>query len=199
MTLDTTQQRFGHALNFDYPAHPQQPAFSNPWSSSSAPQPPTSNSSLFVGSQHPSALSHHSLMASKAPGPRTSSSGSSLGSYGSMPVSTPSADLLHMNRMHTTSAAYGDATYATTASPVSGHFASTSAAPYETMGYAPAPLRPPPFGMAPESESTRRYSQTFVTPSNPRRTTSNETTEASHLMIEGASQTLSTPATACSP
>jgi hypothetical protein len=163
MTMDTTQQRFGHALNFDYPAHPQQPAFSNPWSSSSAPQPPTSNSSLFVGNQHPSALSHHSLMASKAPGPRAgSSSGSSLGSYGSMPVPTSSADLMHMNRMHTTSAAtYGDPTYATTASPVSGHFASTSAAPYETLGYAPAPLRPP-FGMAPESESSRRYSQTFV-------------------------------------
>jgi hypothetical protein len=94
MTLDTTQQRFGHALNFDYPAHPQQPAFSNPWSSSTAPQPPTSHSSLFVGNQHPSALSHHSLMASKAPGPRAgSTSGSSLGSYGSMPVPTPSAGM----------------------------------------------------------------------------------------------------------
>lgn len=68
------------------------------------------------------------------------------------------ADLLNINRMQTTSAAYGDPTYVASASPVGGHFAPTSAAPYETMGYAPAPVRPPPFGMAPEDPS-RRFSQ----------------------------------------
>ncbi|KEY65966.1 hypothetical protein S7711_06626 [Stachybotrys chartarum IBT 7711] len=188
MTLDTTQQRFGHPLSFDYPAHPQQPAFSNPWSSSSPSQPPTTTSGLFVGSQPSSTLSHHSLMAGKAPNPRaSSSSGSSLGSYGSMPIPTSSADLIHMNRLHTTSAGYGDATYATSASPVSGHFASTSAAPYETMGYAPAPARHPPFGIAGEADSSRRYSQPGVATDD--RRSFADALDASHGMLAMSQET----------
>jgi hypothetical protein len=58
--------------------------------------------------------------------------------------------------MQTTSAAYGDSPYATTASPVNGHFAAASAAPYDTMGYAPAPIRQSPFGLTPEADSARR-------------------------------------------
>jgi hypothetical protein len=91
MTLDTTQQRFGHALNFDYSAHSQPPAFSNPWSSSSPAQSAPASSGLFVGSQPPAPLSH-SMMASKAPNARTSaSSTSSLSSYGSLPIAAPSS------------------------------------------------------------------------------------------------------------
>jgi hypothetical protein len=61
--------------------------------------------------------------------------------------------------MQTTSAAYGDPTYTTSASPVNHQFAPTSAAPYDTLGYAPAPVRPPPFGLAPADDHTRRFSQ----------------------------------------
>ena len=81
-----------------------------------------------------------------------------MGSYGPMPVGATSADILHMNRMQTTSAAYADATYATSASPVNGHFAPGSAPPYDAMGYAPAP-RQPPFSINPESDSSRRFPQ----------------------------------------
>ncbi|EWG48309.1 hypothetical protein FVEG_08125 [Fusarium verticillioides 7600] len=158
MTLDTTQQRFGPSLNFDYSAPAQPPAFSNPWSSSSPSQHPPTGSSLFVGSQP--AL-NPSIMAGKPPQSRAStSSTSSMASYGgAMPVPNTSADLLSINRMQTTSAAYGDPTYATSASPVNHQFAPTSAAPYDTLGYAPAPVRPPPFGLAPADEHARRYSQ----------------------------------------
>ncbi|WKT43087.1 Zinc finger C2H2-type [Fusarium oxysporum f. sp. vasinfectum] len=138
MTLDTTQQRFGPSLNFDYSAPAQPPAFSNPWSSSSPSQHPPAGSSLFVGSQP--AL-NPSIMAGKPPQSRAStSSTSSMASYGgAMPVPNTSADLLSINRMQTTSAAYGDPTYTTSASPVNHQFAPTSAAPYDTLGYAPAP------------------------------------------------------------
>ena len=69
---------------------------------------------------------------------------------------------MNLNRMQTTSAAYGDPTYSTSASPVSGHFAPTSAAPYEAMGYAPAPIRPTTFSLAPEADHARRFSQPSV-------------------------------------
>ena len=69
---------------------------------------------------------------------------------------------MHMNRMQTTSAAYCDPTYATSASPVAGHFAPASAAPYEAMGYAPAPVRPPTFSLAPDADHARRFSQPSV-------------------------------------
>lgn len=184
MTLDTSQQqRFGPPMSFDYAAHAQ-PAFSNPWSSSSSPpqSAATAGNPLFVpGHQQPGM--NHSIMAAKPhPGRASTSSASSMASYGSMPVATTSAgkrdahplgggvvrgqcdllgvhqDLMSMSRLHTTSAGYADATYATSASPVSGHFAPTSAAPYEAMGYAPAPGRPG-FAMGPEADSARRFSQ----------------------------------------
>jgi hypothetical protein len=160
MTLDTTQQRFGHALNFDYSAHSQPPAFSNPWSSSSPAQSAPASSGLFVGSQPPAPLSH-SMMASKAPNARTSaSSTSSLSSYGSLPIAAPSsaAEIPYMNRMHTTSAAYGDPVYATSASPVNGHFAPASGS-YDPLGYASAHVRQATFGAGADADPTRRYSQ----------------------------------------
>lgn len=181
MTLDASQQqRFAPPLNFDYPHHHgQQPTFSNPWSSSTSPpqSAPTAGNPLFVGSQHQSGMNPN-MMAGKGPvGRAGSSSTSSMASYGSLPVAstgagmnnkhihdfqsltvvnTMNADLLSMNRMQTTSATYGDATYATSASPVNGHFAPGSAAPYDAIGYAPAPLRQSHFGIGPEADSARR-------------------------------------------
>ena len=105
MTLDTTQQRFGPQMNFDYSApSSQQPSFSNPWSSSSPPQPPSS-SSLFMGSQqhqqpptqpqphHPPAPALSVGMLAGKPPPSqaarpnpTSEGSSSLTPYGALPV-----------------------------------------------------------------------------------------------------------------
>ena len=66
------------------------------------------------------------------------------------------AGLLDMNRMHTTSAAYGDATYATSASPVSG-FAPGTGGSYDPLaGYAP--VRQSGFGIGHDSDASRRYS-----------------------------------------
>ncbi|KAH6606484.1 hypothetical protein Trco_005637 [Trichoderma cornu-damae] len=161
MTLDTPQQqRFGPVMSFDYPSHGQPPAFSNPWSSSpSASQTAAAaGSSLYVGGPHPPPLGH-SLAAAKPHSARAPSGNAPhLPSYASMPVPAASADLLSLNRLQTSSAAYADATYATTASPVHGHFATPSAAPYDTIGYAPAPVRPPAFGgLGHESDASRRF------------------------------------------
>ncbi|PHH83249.1 hypothetical protein CDD83_3027 [Cordyceps sp. RAO-2017] len=164
MTLPTSQQqRFGPPLNFDYAPHAQPPAFSNPWTSSSPPQPPAAAaaSPLYVAGQQQPAVGHAMMAAAKPqqPGRASSGSASSMASYASLPVATTSAaDLLGLSRLHTTSAAYGDPAYAASASPVSGQFAPTSAAPpYDALGYAPAPARHSTFAMG--SEADRRFSQ----------------------------------------
>ncbi|UKZ51691.1 hypothetical protein TrVGV298_005454 [Trichoderma virens] len=161
MTLDTPQQqRFGPVMNFDYPPHAQSPAFSNPWSSSpSAPHTAAvAGNSLYVGPPQPSLT--HSLITKPLTARPPTTSAPPLPSYAPMPVATTSADLLSLNRLQTSSAAYADATYATTASPVHGHFAPPSAAPYDTMGYAPAPVRPSAFSsIGHESDASRRFSQ----------------------------------------
>ncbi|CAG9949992.1 unnamed protein product [Clonostachys rosea f. rosea IK726] len=140
MTMDA-QQRFGPTMNLEYPHHSQAPTFSNPWSSSSSTSQPAPSSGLFGASQQPPPLNPN-LMAGKPPPGRA---GSSLGSYATMPVTT-SADLLGMNRLPTT-APYADASYTTSAGPVAGQFP-TSSAPYDALGYAPAPVRPTQFSLS---------------------------------------------------
>ncbi|KAH7162865.1 hypothetical protein B0J13DRAFT_615477 [Dactylonectria estremocensis] len=210
MTLDTTQQRFGPSLNFDYSAPAQPPAFSNPWSSaSSPPQTAPAGSGLFVGSHQ--ALNPN-MMAGKPShsGRASTSSASSIASYGSMPVANTSAgslspspsvagiyehqdllnvpqDLLSISRMQTSSAAYGDPTYATSASPVNAHFAPTSVAPYEAMGYAPAPVRPPHFALAPDADHSRRFSPQGL-PHDDRRSFA-DALDASHGMLAMSQET----------
>ncbi|KAL7936187.1 C2H2 finger domain protein FlbC [Trichoderma chlorosporum] len=161
MTLDTPQQqRFGPVMNFDYPPHGQPPAFSNPWSSSPS-NPHTAavaGSSLYVGP--PQAPLTHSLVNKPLTARAPTSNAPPLPSYASMPVAASSADLLSLGRLQTSSAAYADATYATTASPVHGHFAPPSAAPYDAMGYAPAPVRPSAFSaLGHDTDASRRFSQ----------------------------------------
>jgi uncharacterized Zn-finger protein len=72
-------------------------------------------------------------------------------------------DLLSLNRMQTTSAAYGEPSYATatSASPVHATYAA-SPSTYDAgmSGYAPAPMRST-FALAPEADN-RRYSQSSV-------------------------------------
>ena len=62
--------------------------------------------------------------------------------------------MMNINRVPPTSASYGDAAYTSSASPVSGQFA-TSGAPYDGIAYPPAPVRPAQFGMVGEPE--RKY------------------------------------------
>ncbi len=185
MALDPSQQqRFGPGLNFDYQAHAQPPAFSNPWSSSTSPPQsiaasgPTPNG-LFVPAP-PQGMNPHMMPGKPHPVRASAGSTSSMTSYGSMPVPNPSAgshsppsldslgmqhnllnsnqDLMAMNRMQTTSAAFGDPVYATSASPVNGHFAPPNAGPYDAMGYTAAPHRQHPFAM-PHDDPTRPFSQ----------------------------------------
>ncbi|KAL3306242.1 krueppel protein [Colletotrichum asianum] len=162
MTLDS-QQRFGPLNTFDhmssYATSSTSPQFSNPWANtSSSPQAP--NGLYAVGNGH-GLGSGLSLDRSHTARTSTSSNASSLGSYGQIPVTAASADILSINRMAATSApAYGDASYATAASPVNGSY-TASPTPYETMGYAPAPMRST-FALAPEPEHSRRFSHSSV-------------------------------------
>lgn len=66
---------------------------------------------------------------------------------------------MSMNRMPPAPGPYGDAPYTSSASPVAGQFA-TSGAPYDTMGYAPAPIRSTQFGLVPEED--RKYHPSWV-------------------------------------
>jgi hypothetical protein len=102
--------------------------------------------------------------------------------YGSLPVTAASAgsapmagvyrqqDLLSippdpfsLNRLQppSTSAAYDASAYTSSSSPVSATYATTSASPYDQLGYAPAPLRGTAFALGQE-DGSRRYSQQSV-------------------------------------
>lgn len=180
MTLDSAhQQRFGPQMGFDYSAASQPPAFSNPWSTSSPSHPAgTGSNALLMGAshqpaaqQHPqhahhphsSALSANMLAAKAQPQPArptTTAAPSSMTPYGSLPVGPTSTDLMNLNRMQTSSAGYPDTTYASSASPVGGQFAPSSAPSYDTLGYAPAPVRSTAYNM--DADPTRRFSQSSI-------------------------------------
>ncbi|OAA32770.1 C2H2 finger domain protein FlbC [Moelleriella libera RCEF 2490] len=181
MTLDASQQqRFAPPLSFDYPSHSQSASFSNPWppTASHHQSAPTPSSSLFVGGQHQHGVSPN-IIAAKGSTPRASNhNATSMHTYGSIPV----ADLLSMNRI-STSAGYGDTTYATSTSPVNGHFAPGPAAPYETIGYAPAPVRQTPFSLSADSETARRgFPQPMPSQAEERRSFA-DALDASHGML----------------
>lgn len=148
MTIDN-QQRFG-GMNFDHMPYSNTPQFTNPWTSSSHAQShslyATSqnlNSSLGLDLKQPSRLSSNVSMAPYASVPiSAASAGSPLLAdvYGSeQDLLTMSQDLLSTNR--SVSAGYGNETgYSSAPSPVHNAYA-PSASPYESMGYAPAPVR----------------------------------------------------------
>jgi len=192
MTIDANQHRFG-PLNFDhmssYSSHPQ---FSNPWvpsSSAGGHGPQGGSQSLYVSNPDSAGLPHLNLSAlPKHPqhhGSRTNSN-ASMASYGSIPVTAPSADLLSMNRMpHPATTAAYDASAYTTASPVNATYAPSSAQ-YDQLGYAPTTLRGA-FSMAPEDNS-RRYSQHSLHQDDNRRTFQ-DALEASHGMLSMSQET----------
>lgn len=179
MTLDN-QQRFG-ALNFDHmSSYSNPPHFTNPWSSASSP--PTGNHQGMYSQGLSAGLGNLDAIAKQHSGRTSANSGSSMASYGSIPVTASSAgstlmadvygqqdlldmpqDLLSLNRMQTTSAGYGEPSYATATTASSAHPTySASPTPYDgnISGYAPAPMRST-FALAPEADS-RRYSQSSV-------------------------------------
>jgi len=179
MTLDT-QSRLG-ALNFDHmSSYSNAPHFTNPWAPASGP-PPHPGHAMYPQGLPPSLGSLDTL--SKHQPPRPGPTSASMG-YGSIPVtSASSADILNLNRMQTTSAPYGEPSYAA-ASPVSGPY-SASPNSYDGMsGYAPAPMRST-FAMGPEADA-RRYSHSLA--SDDRRSFA-DALDASHGMLAMSQET----------
>ncbi|KAH7364593.1 hypothetical protein BKA65DRAFT_388457 [Rhexocercosporidium sp. MPI-PUGE-AT-0058] len=172
MTIDN-QQRFG-GMNFDHMSYPNPPHFTNPWSATSSP---AQNHNLYATS-HSSHL-HPNLgidIKHEQQAPRMNSS-ASMGSYASVPISAASAgsplladvfgsqdlltipqDLLSPSR--SVSTGYGDNHHAYSSAPSPAHNAyAPTPTPYETMGYAPAPVRST---YAIQQDNSRRLSQPSV-------------------------------------
>jgi hypothetical protein len=166
MTIDN-QQRFG-GMNFDHMPYTNPPQFTNPWTSSSPSQThnvyaTSHNLSLDSMKQQPQAarMSNNASMGSYASVPiTTASSGSPLLAdvYGSQGLLTIPQDLLSPNRSMSTG--YGhEAPFTSAPSPVHSSYAPTSS-PYDSMGYAQAPVRSTYAIQA--QENTRRLSQPSV-------------------------------------
>lgn len=136
MAIDPQQQqRYGGGMNFDMPYTTNTPSFTNPWSSApsqthsiyaSAHQNLSPNLGLIKQEPH----HHHQRLNSNV----------SIGSYAGVPVTTASADLLSPNRAVSMVGYGNEAAYSSAPSPVHSTYAPT-ATPYESMGYAPAPMR----------------------------------------------------------
>jgi hypothetical protein len=171
MTIDN-QQRFG-GMNFDHMPYTNTPQFTNPWNSSSAP---SQSSSLYASSHN---LNHEGLPKQHQPQPQPPRmhSNVSMGSYANIPITAASAgsslltdvygsqdlltmpqDLLSSNRAISTGYG-GEAAYTSAPSPVHTTYA-PSATPYESMGYAPAPVRST-YALQ-QQENSRRLSQPSV-------------------------------------
>ncbi|PHH58465.1 hypothetical protein CDD82_2974 [Ophiocordyceps australis] len=135
---------------------------------------------------------NHNLLAAKHQHARAStSSASSMTSYSSIPVGPPSsADLMAMNRLHSTSAPYPDAAYTTSGPAVASHFAPASSAPYDALGYAPASRTSSTFGVSPEADPARRISQqhTMRVQADERRSFA-DALDASHGMLAMSQET----------
>ena len=177
MAIDN-QQRFG-GMNFDHMSYPNPPQFTNPWTATSSP---SQNHSLYASSHsnlHPN-LGLDIKHEQQPQAPRMNST-ASMGSYASVPISAASAgsplladvygsqDLLTMPQdllcpSRSVSTGYGDNhhPYSSAPSPAHNAYAPTPT-PYETMGYAPAPVRST---YAIQQDNSRRLSQPLV-PSSP--------------------------------
>lgn len=198
MTLDT-QSRLG-AINFDHmSSYSNTPHFTNPWASASGP-PPHAGQAMYPQGLPPNIGNLDSL--SKHQPHRPVPTSTSMG-YGSIPVTSASSagstlmanpyghqdslnapqDILTLNRMQTTSAPYGEASYASP-SPVPGAY-SASPSSYDGMsGYAPAPMRST-FAMGPEADA-RRYPHAI---GNDDRRSFADALDASHGMLAMSQET----------
>jgi len=139
-------------MNFDHMPYSNSPQFTNPWTSA-----PAQGHSLYASShaqlnpnlgldglakQQHARMNSSVSMGSYASVPITAASAGSpllADVYGSQDLLTMPQDLLSPNR--SVSTGYGNETgYANAASPVHNAYAPTST-PYDSMGYAPAPVR----------------------------------------------------------
>ncbi|PMD25188.1 hypothetical protein NA56DRAFT_565644 [Hyaloscypha hepaticicola] len=172
MAIDN-QQRYG-GMNFDHMPYSNTPQFTNPWTSSA----PAQSHSLYASShnlnpnlgleglskQQHTRMNSNVSMGSYASVPITAASAGSpllADVYGSQDLLTMPQDLLSSNR--SVSTGYGsEVGYANAASPVHNAYAPTST-PYDSMGYAPAPVRST--YALPQQDNSRRLSQPSV-PSN---------------------------------
>jgi len=178
MTLNN-QSRLG-ALNFDHmSSYSNSPHFTNPWGQGSGGQH-NHHHGLYSQGGLSSSLSGLDSMAKHPAASRPSANTSaSMAPYGSIPVTSSAAgsslladvygqqdllnmpqDLMSLNRMQTTSATYGEPSYAATASPVHATYSASPSSYDSVSGYAPAPMRST-FALAPEADN-RRYSQSSV-------------------------------------
>ncbi|KAI1266856.1 hypothetical protein F5Y18DRAFT_425411 [Xylariaceae sp. FL1019] len=175
MTLDN-QSRLG-ALNFEHMSpYSNPPHFTNPWASGSSGQHghqgmyshglPANLSALDSMAKHPTSRpsANHSVSMApygSIPVTASSSAGSTLMAdvYGQQDLLNMPQDLMSLNRMQTSSAAYGEPSYAT-ASPVHATYSASPNSYDSVSGYAPAPMRST-FALASEHDS-RRYSQSSV-------------------------------------
>jgi len=195
MAIDN-QQRFG--MTFDHinlPSYTPSPQFTNPWPPAASSTAPSHNHSLYASSQNPNSL--HLNVTTKQQHPQQPPRlhhNVSMGSYA--PMSTATADLLSPNPNRPVSTGYGsEVTYSSAPSPAQSNFAHSpshstfapSSAQYDTLGYAPAPVR-----------STYAIHQDSRRPSQPG--LSNESTrafgdaiDASRGMLSLSSQNQDTP------
>ncbi|TAQ90179.1 hypothetical protein B7494_g1515 [Chlorociboria aeruginascens] len=184
MAIDN-QQRFGGgggggSMNFDHMPYTNTPHFTNPWTASSGPSQSHNtyasshnlNSSLGLDSmgkapqQPPPApsqrLNNNVSMGSYASVPITAASaGSSLSAdvYGLQDLLTTTQDMLSPSHRSMSTGYSNESTYTSTPSPVHSNYAPTSA-PYDAMGYAPAPARST-FAIQ-QAQDARRLSQPSV-------------------------------------
>jgi len=171
MAIDN-QQRFG-GMNFDHMPYSNPPQFTNPWTSSA----PAQSHSLYASSHNLNPNLGLDSIAKQQQQPRINSN-VSMGSYASVPITAASAgsplladvygsqDLLTMPQdllspnPRSVSTGYGnEAGYANAPSPVHNAYAPTST-PYDSMGYAPAPVRST-YALE-QQDNSRRLSQPSV-------------------------------------
>lgn len=180
MAIDN-QQRYG-GMNFDHMPYSNSPQFTNPWTSSAPSQTHSIYASaqhnlspnLGIGGvakqqhqqqqqQHPQRLNSNVPMGSYAGVPVTAASAGSpllADVYGSQDLLTMTQDLLSPNRTVSMSGYGNDSAYSSAPSPVHSNYAPT-ATPYESMGYAPAPVRST-YALQQHQDNSRRLSQPSV-------------------------------------
>jgi hypothetical protein len=174
MAIDN-QQRFS-GMNFDHMPYSNPPQFTNPWTSSPAP---AQSHSLYASSHNINPNLGLDAVA-KQQSQRMNSNVSSMGSYASVPVSAASAgssllavvygsqdlltmpqDLLNQNRSMS-STGYGNEAAAYSSAPSPVHNYAPTSTPYDSMGYAPAPIRSTYAIQQQAQDNSRRLSQPSV-------------------------------------
>jgi uncharacterized Zn-finger protein len=158
MTIDH-QRQFG-ALSFDHMPYSNTPQFTNPWTTTTTTSGPAPNSNPYAPSISPNlALTN----LGKQPATRVKNE---YMPYNTVPIAA-TTDLMNTNRMQNSTATYVNdaASYSNAPSPAHSY---ASSAPYESMGYVPAPVRSSQFSLQPpaQADNQRRLSQPSLLNSN---------------------------------